>query len=76
MSERVVVLGLASVIIIVVSQIVILHFCGIFILPDNREQAEKRLYSLEKSLLKRPEVAQHYKEAMNTNVVSRAMFES
>ena len=76
MSERVVVLGLASVIIIVVSQIVILHFCGIFILPDNREQAEKRLYSLEKSLLKRPEVAQCYKEAMNTNVVSRAMFES
>ena len=37
-------------------------------LPDNREEAEKRLYSLEKSLLKKPEVAQRYKEAMNANV--------
>ncbi|KAL9968821.1 hypothetical protein ACROYT_G020955 [Oculina patagonica] len=36
--------------------------------PDNREEAEKRLYSLEKSLLKKPEVAQRYKEAMNANV--------
>ena len=26
-------------------------------LPDNREDAEKRLHSLEKSLLKKPEVA-------------------
>ena len=26
-------------------------------IPDNKEDAEKRLYSLEKSLLKKPEVA-------------------
>ena len=37
-------------------------------LPDNREEAEKRLFSLEKNLLKRPEVARRYKEAMNANV--------
>ena len=37
-------------------------------LPDNREEAEKRLLSLEKSLLKKPEVARRYKEAMNANV--------
>ncbi|KAL9959892.1 hypothetical protein ACROYT_G033265 [Oculina patagonica] len=36
--------------------------------PDNRGEAEKRLYSLEKSLLKKPEVAQRYKEAMNANI--------
>ena len=37
-------------------------------LPDNRDDAEKRLHSLEKSLLKKPEVARRYKEAMNANV--------
>ena len=37
-------------------------------LPDNREEAEKRLFSLEKNLLKKPEVASHYKEAMKANV--------
>ena len=36
-------------------------------LPDNREEAEKRLFSLEKNLLKKPEVARRYKEAMNAN---------
>ena len=36
--------------------------------PDNREDAEKRFHSLEKSLLKKPEVARRYKEAMNANV--------
>lgn len=33
-----------------------------------REEAEKRLFSLEKNLLKKPEVARRYKEAMNANV--------
>ena len=37
-------------------------------IPDNKEDAEKRLYSLEKSLLKKPEVAQRYKDAMNANI--------
>ena len=37
-------------------------------LPDNREEAEKRLFSLERNLLKRPEVAKRYKEAMNANI--------
>ena len=37
-------------------------------IPDNKEDAEKRLYSLEKSLLKQPEVAQRYKDAMNANI--------
>ena len=37
-------------------------------LPDNREEAEKRLFPLEKNLLKKPEVARRYKEAMNANV--------
>ena len=37
-------------------------------LPGNREDAEKRLYSLEKTLLKKPEVARRHKEAMNANV--------
>ena len=37
-------------------------------LPDNREEAEKRLFSLEKNLLKKPEVARRYQEAMNANV--------
>ena len=37
-------------------------------LPDNREEAGKRLFSLEKNLLKKPEVARHYKEAMKANV--------
>ena len=36
--------------------------------PDNREDAEKRFHSLEKSLLKKTEVARRYKEAMNANV--------
>ena len=36
-------------------------------LPDNREEAEKRLFSSEKNLLKKPEVARRYKEAMNAN---------
>ena len=36
-------------------------------LPDNREEAEKRLFSLEKNL-KKPEVARRYQEAMNANV--------
>ena len=44
-------------------------------LPDNREEAEKCLYLLEKSLLKKPEVAQRYKEALNANV-DKAMSES
>ena len=33
-----------------------------------REEVEKRLFSLEKNLLKKPEVARRYKEAMNANV--------
>ena len=37
-------------------------------LPDNREEAEKRLFSLEKNLLKKPEVARRYQEAMNANM--------
>ena len=37
-------------------------------LSDNREEAEKRLLCLEKTLLKKPEVARRYKEAMNANV--------
>ena len=37
-------------------------------LPDNRAEAEKRLKSLEKSLLRRPRVAERYKEAMNANL--------
>ena len=37
-------------------------------LPDNREEAERRLFSLEKNLIKKPEVARRYKEAMNANV--------
>mgnify|MGYP000123265079 CR=1 FL=1 len=37
-------------------------------LPDNGEDAEKRLFSLEKKLRKKPEVARRYKEAMNANV--------
>ncbi|XP_068728654.1 uncharacterized protein [Montipora capricornis] len=37
-------------------------------LPDNREEAEKRLFSLERNLLKKPEVERRYKEAMNANV--------
>ncbi|PFX25917.1 hypothetical protein AWC38_SpisGene9441 [Stylophora pistillata] len=38
-------------------------------LPDNREEAEKRLLCLEKTLLKKPEVASRYKDAMNANVL-------
>ena len=34
-------------------------------IPDNREDAKKRLHSLEKSLLKKPEVARRYKEAID-----------
>ena len=37
-------------------------------LPDNREEAERRLFSLEKNPFKKPEVARRYKEAMNANV--------
>ena len=37
-------------------------------LPDNREEAEKRLFSLEKNLLKKPEVVRCYKEAIKANV--------
>ncbi|PFX26710.1 hypothetical protein AWC38_SpisGene8655 [Stylophora pistillata] len=37
-------------------------------LPDNREEAEKRLLCLEKTLLKKPEVASCYYDVMNTNV--------
>jgi len=44
-------------------------------LPDNREEAEKRLFSLEKNLLRKPEVARRYQEAMNANI-ERATFES
>ena len=41
-------------------------------IPNTREDAEKCLYSL-KSLLKKAEVAQRYKDAMNANI---NMFES
>ena len=37
-------------------------------LPGNREEAERRLFSLEKNLIKKPEVARRYKEPMNANV--------
>ena len=37
-------------------------------LPDNREEAERCLFSLEKNLIKKPKVARRYKEAMNANV--------
>ena len=37
-------------------------------LPDNREEAERRLFSLEENLIKKLEVARRYKEAMNANV--------
>jgi len=37
-------------------------------IPDNKEDAEKRLCSLEKSLLKKPEVVQRYKDAMDANI--------
>ena len=37
-------------------------------LPDNREEAERRLFPLEKNLLKKPEVVRRYKETMNANI--------
>ena len=37
-------------------------------MPGNREEAERHLFSLEKNLIKKPEVAKRYKEAMNANV--------
>ena len=37
-------------------------------LPDNRSSAERRLYSLEKNLSRRPEVAERYREAMQNNI--------
>ena len=37
-------------------------------IPDNKEDAEKHLYSLEKSMLKKPEVVQRYKDAIDANI--------
>ena len=37
-------------------------------LPNNKDLAKSRLESLEKSLHKRPEVAEKYKEAMKANI--------
>ena len=37
-------------------------------LPENIEEAEKRLFALEKNLHKKPELARRYKEAMKANV--------
>ena len=37
-------------------------------LPDNRKEAEKHLFCLEKTVLKKPEVVRRYEEAMNANV--------
>lgn len=37
-------------------------------LPDNRQMAEKRLRTLEASLLKKPEVAESYRKAIQKNI--------
>lgn len=37
-------------------------------MSDNRAKAKERLVSLEKRLLKTPEVAERYEEVMNANI--------